>query len=178
MQRSYKDETISTEAQWGIKALNSFDYAFELTDTKRFVPGDPLPRLLQSLRGADSAGGNIVDVGLWNMFQRRCIKPNNTGTYMSDARLPENPFQAIYCVSYYWQAVVLFCFARDRREARLLCVTLLWIQAADDIHGVSAQTRGVRAKTIESAAASLEHSRHCTSEHVASIIPWSTCSLG
>ena len=41
MQRAERGDPVSIEAQWGIKAFNTFDYAFELTQTKRFLPGDP-----------------------------------------------------------------------------------------------------------------------------------------
>ena len=93
--------TASIESQWGIKAFNMFDHAFELTETKRFVAGDPIVPFLQSLRGADSANGKVVDVGLWSVFQSRCVKTSSTGSYMKDSRLQQRAFQAGYCVSYY-----------------------------------------------------------------------------
>ena len=141
MQRAEKSEVVSVEAQWGIQAFKSFDYAFELTETKRFVPGDPLARFLQSLRDADAKSGKVVDVGLWNSFQRRFIKTTSTGALMKDSRLHEFEFETGYCLSYYWHAVVLFFFARARREAQLFSVPLLWIQAADDIKGLDAQPK-------------------------------------
>ena len=48
---------VSIESQWAIKAFKDFDCVFELTETKRFVPGDPIAPLLQSIRDADSAQG-------------------------------------------------------------------------------------------------------------------------
>ena len=42
MERFAKKQAVSVEEQWAIKAFNEFDYAFELTETKRFAPGDPL----------------------------------------------------------------------------------------------------------------------------------------
>ena len=122
MQRAQQGGEVSVEAQWGIQAFTCFDYAFELTETKRFVPGDPLARFLQSLRDADARSGKVVDVGLWNSFQRRFIKTTSTGALMKDSRLHEFEFETGYCLSYYWHAVVLFFFARARREAQLfLC---------------------------------------------------------
>ena len=49
MQRAERGEPVSIEAQWGIKAFNTFDYAFELTQTKRFVPGDPIAAFFAKL---------------------------------------------------------------------------------------------------------------------------------
>ena len=140
-QRCAKGDAVSIESQWGIKAFNTFDYAFELTETKRFVPGDPIIPLLQSLRDADSASGRIVDAGLWNLFQSRCVKTSSAGAFLKDSRLQEREFQTGPCLGYYWQTVVLFFFARARRDARLLSVPLLWIQAADDIKGLGAQPK-------------------------------------
>ena len=74
MQRAEHSDTVSVEAQWGIQAFKCFDYAFELTETKRFVSGDPIACFLQSMRDADATSGKVMDVGLWNSFQRRCIK--------------------------------------------------------------------------------------------------------
>ena len=45
-QRDAKGEHISVESQWGIKAFHIFDHAFELTETKRFVAGDPIAPFL------------------------------------------------------------------------------------------------------------------------------------
>ena len=131
MQRAEQGDVASVEAQWGIQAFRCFDYAFELTETTRFVLGDPLARFLQSLRDADARSGKLVDVGLWNSFQRRFIKTTSTGALMEDSRLHEFEFQTGYCLSYYWHAVVLFFFARARREAQLFSVPLLWIQGID-----------------------------------------------
>ncbi len=142
-QRVAQGADVSIESQWGIKAFNIFDYAFELTETKRFVSGNPIIPFLQSLRDADSASGRVVDADLWNLFQCRCVKQSESGTGMKDPRLQTQAFQAGYCVSYYWQATVRFFFARARREAQLLSVPLVWIQASDDIKGVrrTAQAR-------------------------------------
>ena len=130
MQRAERGDPISIEAQWGIKAFNTFDYAFELTQTKRFVPGDPIAPFLQSLRDADASTGKVVNVGLWNLFQRRCIKTAKSGAFLKDPRLQQVEFQAGYCVSYYWQSVVCFFFARARREASIFSVPLFWVQVA------------------------------------------------
>ena len=149
MQRAEQSDMVSVEAQWGIQAFKCFDYAFELTETKRFVPGDPLARFLQSLRDADARSGKVVGVGLWNSFQRRFIKTTSTGALMEDSRLHEFEFQTGYCLSYYWHAVVLFFFARARREAQLFSVPLLWIQAADDIKGLDAQPKEEQEKVLK-----------------------------
>ena len=86
-QRAAKGENVSIESQWGTKAFNIFDCAFELTETKRFVPGDPIVAFLQSLRDADSASGRVVDVDLWELFQSRCVKQSDSGSFMKDSRL-------------------------------------------------------------------------------------------
>ena len=149
MQRAEQSGMVSVEAQWGIQAFKCFDYAFELTETKRFVPGDPLARFLQSLRDADASSGKVVDVGVWKSFQRRFIKTTSTGALKEDSRLHAFEFQTGYCLSYYWHAVVLFFFARARREAQLFSVPLLWIQAADDIKGLDAQPKEEQEKVLK-----------------------------
>ena len=98
MQRAEQSDSVSVEAQWGIQAFKSFDYAFELTETKRFVPGDPLARFLQSLRDADAEAGKVVDVDLWNSFQRCFVKTTSTGALMEDPRIHEFEFQTGYCL--------------------------------------------------------------------------------
>lgn len=148
-ERFEKGEGVSIESQYGIKSFNIYDYAFELTETKRFVTGNPIIAFLQSLREADSENGKIVDVGLWNLFQSRCVKTSSTGDFMKDARLQQKDFQAGYFVSYYWHAVIRFFFARARREARLLSVPLFWIQAADDIKGFDAQPKEEQEKVLK-----------------------------
>ena len=51
--------------------------------------------------------------------------------------------------SYYWHSVVLFFFARARREAQWFSVPLLWIQAADDIKGLDAQPKEEQEKVLK-----------------------------
>ena len=48
-QRVVKGGTVSIEAQWAIKAFKDFDCVFELTETKRFVPGNPIAPFLQKV---------------------------------------------------------------------------------------------------------------------------------
>ena len=149
VERAAAGDEISTEAQWGIKAFKQFDYAFELTETKRFAPGDPLGPFLQSLRDADSAKGHVVDASLWTRFQRQCVKSTAQGKPMKEPRLQESKFQSGYCLSYYWHSVVLFFFARAQREAALLKVPLYWCQAADDIIGLDAHTPQERTSVLK-----------------------------
>ena len=68
-QRVAQGGKFSIESQWAIKACNDFDYAFELTETKRFDPGEPIVQFLQSLRDAGSARGRFVEVELWKLFK-------------------------------------------------------------------------------------------------------------
>ena len=68
---------------------------------------------------------------------------------MKDSRLHEFEFQTGYCLSDYWRVVVLFFFARARREAQLFSVPLLWIQAADDIKGLDAQPKEEQDKVLK-----------------------------
>ena len=58
-----------------------FDFVFELTETRRFKPGDPLPRLLQSMRDANPMEGRVVDEALWAKL------PASGGTTMSPGSL-------------------------------------------------------------------------------------------
>ena len=68
---------------------------------------------------------------------------------MKEPRLQESKFQSGYCLSYYWHSVVLFFFARARREAALLKVPLYWCQAADDIKGLDAHTPQERTSVLK-----------------------------
>ena len=111
IQRLRGGHNVSPEAQTAIRSFTEFDYAFELTETKRFVPGDPLARFLQSLRDADAGAGEVVDVSLWNSFKCRFVKTASTGDLIEDPRIHEFEFQTGHCLSYYWHAVVRFFFA-------------------------------------------------------------------
>ena len=97
-QRINKGFNVSIESQWGIKSFNTFDCAFELTETKRFVPGDPIVPFLESLRNADSARGRVVDDDVWKLFQSRCGNQSDAGSFMKDSRLQTQQFQAGDCV--------------------------------------------------------------------------------
>ena len=149
LDRIGKGQQILIEEQYAIKAFALCDYTFELTETKRFAPGDPLGAFLQSLRDADHENGQGVDEGLWNVFQRQCVKSDVQGTVLQDCRLHEERFQRAYFVSYYWHAAVRFFYARARREAKLFGVALLWCQAADDIKGLDAQPATEQAKMMK-----------------------------
>ena len=93
-QRATQGVHVSIASQWAIKAFNDFDYAFELTETKRFVPGDPIVPFLQSLREADSTRGRFVDDDVWNLFQSRCVNQSDTGSFMKGSRLHTQELQA------------------------------------------------------------------------------------
>ena len=56
-QRCAKGDAHSVETHWGTHAFNLYDYAFELTETERLAPGDPIVPFLQSLRDADPTTG-------------------------------------------------------------------------------------------------------------------------
>ena len=168
MERFAKNQAVSVEEQWGIKAFNEFDYAFELTETKRFAPGDPLGPFLQSLRDADADHGRLVDEGLWNLFQRQCVKTRANGEVMQDPRFNEERYQRAYFVAYYWHSVVRFFYARARREAQLFAVPLLWCQAADDIKGLDAQSSSEKAKIVK---ALMRHWNIHDTAHLHTLLP-------
>ena len=168
MERIGKNQAVSVEEQWGIKAFKEFDYAFELTETKRFVPGDPLGPFLQSLRDADAEQGRVVNEGLWNLFQRQCVKANANGGVMHDPRFSEERYQRGYFVAYYWHAVVRFFYARARREAQIFAVPLLWCQAADDIKGLDAQASSEKAKMVK---ALMRHWNIHDTAHLHTLLP-------
>ena len=138
LERITSGQEVSSEAQWGIKAFKDFDVAFELTETKRFIPGDPLGPFLRSLREADPDAGKVVDESLWNLFRKQWLKTDQKGSPSKDPRLLEAKFQSGHSLALYWQTVVRFFFARARRESHLLSVPLFWCQAADDIKGLEA----------------------------------------
>ena len=168
MERFAENQAVPVEEQWGIKAFNEFDYAFELTETKRFAPGDPLGPFLQSLRDADADHGRLVDEGLWNLFQRQCVKTRANGEVMQDPRFNEERYQRAYFVAYYWHSVVRFFYARARREAQLFAVPLLWCQAADDIKGLDAQSSSEKAKIVK---ALMRHWNIHDTAHLHTLLP-------
>ena len=168
MERFAKNQPVSIEEQWGIKAFNEFDYAFELTETKRFAPGDALGPFLQSLRDADAEHGRIVDEGLWNLFQRQCVQTRGNGALLRDQRFNDERYQRGYFVAYYWHSVVRFFYARARREAQLFAVPLLWCQAADDIKGLDVQAASEKAKIVK---ALMRHWNIHDTAHLHTLLP-------
>ena len=64
--------------------------------------------------------------------------------------------------------MVRFFFARARREARLLSVPLLWIQAADDIKGFDAQPKKEQEKILK---ALLRHWNIHDTAHLHTLLP-------
>ena len=64
--------------------------------------------------------------------------------------------------------MVLFFFARARREARLLSVPLLWIQAVDDSKGLSVQPMEEQEKIMK---ALLRHWNVHDTAHLHTLLP-------
>ena len=60
-QRIKDDLKVSTEAQIAIRCFRDLDLVFVLTETKRFLPGDPLPLILTSMRNANPEKGITMD---------------------------------------------------------------------------------------------------------------------
>ena len=144
LQRLQRGDEVSAEAQTAIRVFNDFDVAFELTATKRFAPGDPLPELLISIRNADPSADRAVDPHLWALLQRQCVKTDLRSAVQTDPRLKELRFQCGHGVGLYHQTTIKFFYARATREASRLGVPLYWCQAADDVKGLASQPENTR----------------------------------
>ena len=132
-------QNVSIEAQDAIKVFRQFDIAFELTATKRFKD-EWLPKLLLSMRQADSATGRLLDRDLWNRLRGQTIPLHgSTASLLSmrAARLREAKSQCAHTIGQYHQTVVRLFYCRAKRDARRLRVPLCWCQAADDVKGLA-----------------------------------------
>ena len=127
---------VSVEAQNGIRAFGDADLTMQLDQTRRFVPDDPLPLFLQSLRRADASRDQLVDPALWALYAQRCAAQDQKGTLQRDQRLLEPRMQDAYSLHLYWSGVVRAWFARAQRDARRLRTPLYWIRAPYEITGL------------------------------------------
>ena len=129
-------QEVSVEAQTGIRAFRDADLTMQLNETRRFVPNDPLPLFLQSLRRADAARDQLVDPALWTLYAKRCASLDQKGNLQRDQRLLEPRMQNAYTLHLYWAGVVRAWFARAKRDAHKLRTPLYWIRAPYEINGL------------------------------------------
>ena len=135
--RIAKEQHVPIEAQDAIKVFQQFDIAFELTATKRFKD-ESLPRLLQSMRQANSAAGQRLPEDPYKLLKGPEIQDKQTKPHKHQMACLQNAkFQCGHTIGQYHQAVVRLFYCRAKRDARRLRVPLYWCQAADDIKGLA-----------------------------------------
>ena len=69
MHAAAEGEEVSVEAQTGIRVFRDADMTMQLNQARRFVPDDPLPLFLQSLRRADASRNVLFLVALKLRFR-------------------------------------------------------------------------------------------------------------
>ena len=132
-------DTVSVEAQTGIRVFRDADHTMQLVQTKRFRQDDPLPLLLRSLRRADAAKGKLVDPALWTLYTKQCASVDQQGNVQRDQRLLQPRLQDAYTLHLYWAGVVRSWFGRAQRDARRLGTSLYWVRAPYEISGLASQ---------------------------------------
>ncbi len=135
--RIAKEHRVSIEAQDAIKVFHQFDIAFELTATKR-LKDEALPKLLQSMRQANSAAGQRLPEDLYKLLKGREIQDKQTKQHKHQMACLQNAkFQCGRAIGQYHQTVVRLFYCRAKRDARRLRVPLHWCQAAGDTKGLA-----------------------------------------
>lgn len=127
-------EAPSLEAQHAIKVFKRIPCVIELQGTKRFVQGDPLIKFLESMR----KGGRFTDP-VWKAFEERFAADSHPGKSPElDPRHSQQQFLEGYGLSMYWETLARWITRRARRDASVLQVPLVFLQAADECQTLDA----------------------------------------
>ena len=156
---------VSVEAQHAIKVFQDFDFVYELTQTKRFVAGDVLPNILQSLRDANPDANRTLPRSFYTMLSKRAVASTH------EKRLLEERFQCGHCIGSYHQTVIRYSYIRAPRDAREMRVPLYWCQASDDIKGLAHQAAQIRDKVVKGLRKCYNYNE---TAHLQSILPLHT----
>ena len=116
------------EIQSAIRVFKRASCVIELHGTKRFVVGDPLIKLLACMRR-----GEAIPPLIWNAFEKTFALDSFPGREpIQDPRHTTPKFLEGYGLAMYWETLARWITKRSRRDARVLEVPLVWLQAADE----------------------------------------------
>jgi hypothetical protein len=121
-------EPPTVEIQNAIKVFKRIPTVIELKGTKRFVAGDPLIKFLECMRK-----GAKIPPRVWKAFEKTFATDSIPGKEPAlDPRhaLPE--FLEGHGLAMYWETLARWITRRARRDARVLGVPLVFLQAADE----------------------------------------------
>ena len=122
------DEPPDLEIQNAIRVFGRIPCVIELQGTKRFVPGDPLIKLLDCMRR-----GTRIPNPVWKAFEKTFASDSFPGKVPKlDSRHNERRFLDGYGMCMYWETLARWITKRARRDARVLGVPLVFMQAADE----------------------------------------------
>ena len=125
-------EPPTLEIQNAIKVFKRIPCVIELQGTKRFVEGDPLIQLLACMRR-----GAKFPHPVWKAFENRFASDSAPGkSPQLDPRHETPRFLGGYGLAMYWETLARWISRRARRDARVLGVPLVFLQAADECHTV------------------------------------------
>ena len=123
----------SLEIQNAIKVFDRVKCVIELRGTKRFVPGDPLIQFLECMR----MGARIPDP-VWQAFEDTFATDSLPEPKKAlDPRHAEPGFLEGYGLAMYWEPLARWITKRARRDARMLEVPLVFLQAADQCQTIT-----------------------------------------
>ena len=118
----------SVEAQHAINVFKRMGNIIELKETRRFVVGDPLIKFLDCMRK-----GLKIPVGVWKAFEKTFATDSIPGRQPQlDPRHGQAEFLEGYGLALYWETLARWITRRARRDARVLGVPLVFLQAADE----------------------------------------------
>ena len=122
------EEPPALEIQNAIKVFKRIPCVIELQGTKRFVPGDPIIKFLECMRQ-----GKKIPTPIWKAFERTFALDGYPGRAPQlDPRHGTTKFLEGYGLGMYWETLASWITRRARRDARVLQVPLVCLQAADE----------------------------------------------
>ena len=134
-------EPPTLEIQNAIKVFKRIPCVIELQGTKRFVEGDPLIKFLECMRkGTQKKGDQVFPAPIWQAFEKTFATDSCPGEQPTlDPRHAQQEFLDGYGLAMYWEPLARWITRRARRDARVLEVPLVFLQAADECQTLDAQ---------------------------------------
>ena len=113
------------EIQHAIKVFKQTPWVFRLRSTKRFAAGDPLIDFLDCMRE-----GRKFSSQTFMAYEKTIATDSTTGEL--DVRHANTEFLEGYGLAMYWETLARWISKRARRDARVLGVPIVFLQAADE----------------------------------------------
>ena len=127
-------EPPTLEIQNAIRVFKEIECVIELQGTKRFVQGDPLIKFLACMRS-----GSRIPTPVWKAFEKTFATDSHPGKAPAlDPRHAQQEFLEGYGLAMYWETLARWITRRARRDARVLEVPLVFLQASDECHSLGA----------------------------------------